>query len=136
MVLVTLVIFSPIEQAKAQTESPPASPASETRAESHDSSIPSQSVKIESSRPAFLSFGDDLPAVNQNSVHPSEQQSVRVNSSAPVPPDAPQPGQRQNESSQNDDPQNTVMGLPRALFHDQIGIWTSPGKARLRTSLA
>jgi len=36
-------------------------------------------------------------------------------------PDAPQPG----------DPQSKLVTLPRALLHDQFGIWTSPAKARL-----
>src|SRR5271163_402167 len=63
-----------------------------------------------------------------------ENSNPSTQSSATVLPDAPQPAQRQNSLSQNnndDEPQNTVAGFPLALLHDQVGIWTSPMKARL-----
>jgi len=69
----------------------------------------------QSTRPA------DPPGANQYSVHSDGQQSGGTNSSDPAIPDAPQPGE----------PQNEVVTLPRALLHDQIGLWTSPAKARL-----
>ncbi len=69
----------------------------------------------QSTRPA------DPPDVDQKSAHPAGQQSDWMNSSNPGIPDAPQPGE----------PQNEVVTLPRALLHDQIGMWTSPAKARL-----
>jgi membrane-associated phospholipid phosphatase len=48
-------------------------------------------------------------------------------------PDAPQPGGQKPEQSQNsnNESQNGFATLPRALLHDQIGLWTSPAKARL-----
>jgi capsule assembly protein Wzi/PAP2 superfamily protein len=42
------------------------------------------------------------------------------NSPVPSPPDAPQPNT----------PENKILNLPAALLHDQIGLWTSPSKAR------
>ena len=39
---------------------------------------------------------------------------------APDVPDTPQP----------DETQNKVITLPQAIFHDQIGMWTSPSKVR------
>jgi Capsule assembly protein Wzi/PAP2 superfamily len=41
-------------------------------------------------------------------------------------PDAPQPNQ-----APADEAQNKVFTLPKALLHDQIGMWTSPSKVRL-----
>jgi membrane-associated phospholipid phosphatase len=69
----------------------------------------------QSTRPA------DPPDVDQNSAHPAGQQSRWKNSSEPDIPDAPQPGE----------PENKVVTLPQALLRDQIGMWTSPAKARL-----
>lgn len=137
--LVTLAILVPIErvlaQTAARTDSQPASAASDTKTESRDSSIPStQSVNPQTSQ-ARLPAGADSAVVGRNSARVGGQQNGLMNSSDSGLPDAPQPGQKQNVVSQtvlsqDDDPQNTVMGLPWALLHDQIGIWTSPAKAR------
>ena len=64
----------------------------------------------------------------------SQSGSVQPPRSADL-PDAPQPARPanndpQNHDPQNNDPQNKVVTLPSALLHDQIGIWTSPAKAR------
>ena len=40
-------------------------------------------------------------------------------------PDNPQPAQGSGHS------ENTVLGLPRQLLHDQIGMWTSPARFKL-----
>ncbi len=59
----------------------------------------------------------------------SQSGSVQPPQSADL-PDAPQPARPVNNDPQNNDPQNKVVTLPSALLHDQIGIWTSPAKAR------
>jgi len=79
---------------------------------------------------------ESQPASAPETKTESRENSIpSAQSSAPVLPDAPQPAQPQNRNSQDqdrdNDPQNTVMGVPRALLHDQFGIWTSPAKARL-----
>jgi membrane-associated phospholipid phosphatase len=57
---VILVIFSPIGQSSAQTDSHPPSPARDAKAESRDSPIPlTQSVKFHENQPAFLPAGED-----------------------------------------------------------------------------
>ena len=96
-ILITLVIFLPIERSTAQTDSQPPSAAYDKKAEAPDHAIPST-----------------------QSVAPTA-----------VLPDAPRPSTRLNAYSPDDEPQNGVFGLPQALLHDQIGIWTSPRKARL-----
>ncbi len=95
-ILITLVIFLPIERSTAQTDSQPPSGAVD-KEEAPDHATPST-----------------------RSVPPTA-----------VLPDAPQPGKRLNDYSPDDEPRNGVFGLPQALLHDQIGIWTSPRNARL-----
>ena len=95
-ILITLVIFLPIERSTAQTDSQPPSGAVD-KEEAPDHATPST-----------------------RSVPPMV-----------VLPDAPQPGKRLNDYSPDDEPRNGVFGLPQALLHDQIGIWTSPRNARL-----
>ena len=53
------------------------------------------------------------------SAHAREQQTGGADGSPDV-PDTPQP----------DETQNKVITLPQAIFHDQIGMWTSPSKVR------
>ena len=65
----------------------------------------------------------DPPDMDQNSAHSATPQSGSRKVSDPDIPDAPQPGDAQT--------QNKALNLPSALLHDQIGMWTSPAKARL-----
>jgi hypothetical protein len=65
------------------------------------------------------------------SSHPVEAEATRGEASSQTDaPDAPQPNEPQNNEAQNNEPQNKVWNLPKALLHDQIGMWTSPSKAR------
>ena len=52
--------------------------------------------------------------------HPADQQTGGTNGSAADLPDTPNPNETQNK----------VITLPQAIFHDQIGMWTSPSKVR------
>lgn len=51
----------------------------------------------------------------------AEQQTAPADGPAVNAPDSPKP----------DETQNRVFTLPKAFLHDQIGMWTSPSKARL-----
>jgi hypothetical protein len=63
----------------------------------------------------------DVPSnVDGRSAQPSQQQTGPANGPAHEVPDTPSP----------DETQNRVVTLPQAIFHDQIGIWTSPWKVR------
>ncbi len=57
----------------------------------------------------------------------AEQNSTSPPSDANGLPDAPTPAQAKSSS----DTRNRLLNLPNALLHDQIGLWTSPAKARL-----
>jgi hypothetical protein len=78
---------------------------------------------------AITAFGfaqSPRPVVREDldgrSAHPAEQQPGRADRPAAAEvPDAPQPNETQNK----------VVSLPKAILHDQIGMWTSPSKARL-----
>jgi Capsule assembly protein Wzi/PAP2 superfamily len=64
-----------------------------------------------------------VPAdLDGRSAHPAEQQTGRAD--GPVAADVP-------ETPQPNETQNKVFTLPKAILHDQIGMWTSPSKARL-----
>ncbi len=72
-----------------------------------------------------LAFGQstisDVPSnVEGRSAQPSKQQTGPANGPAHDVPDTPSP----------DETQNKLVTLPRAIFHDQIGLWTSPWKVR------
>src|SRR5712691_11372200 len=55
------------------------------------------------------------------SFRPVEEQARHVDGpNATDAPDAPQPNE----------PQNTVLNLPKAILHDQFGMWTSPTRLR------
>jgi len=60
------------------------------------------------------------PAKDQNSANRTGGLGSETNSSEANIPDAPQPS----------DTDNKLSTLPRALLHDQIGIWTSPARVR------
>jgi membrane-associated phospholipid phosphatase len=55
------------------------------------------------------------------SAHSTGQQTDSADGPAADIPDTPKP----------EDTENKVFTLPKALFHDQIGMWTSPSKVRL-----
>ncbi len=72
-----------------------------------------------------IAFGQSTRPVAPTDVdgragHPAQQQTGQTGTVASDPPDAPQPSETQNK----------VFNLPNALLHDQIGMWTSPAKAR------
>jgi membrane-associated phospholipid phosphatase len=69
----------------------------------------------QSSTPVSPSNDDGRPA------HPTAQQTGGAN--GPAAPDAP-------ETPQPNEPRNKLVTLPQAILHDQIGMWTSPSKAR------
>jgi membrane-associated phospholipid phosphatase len=66
------------------------------------------------------STGPADPAEDRNPPDVSGRQSRGMNSSDVDIPDAPQ----------RSDTDNKLITLPRALLHDQIGVWTSPAKLR------
>jgi hypothetical protein len=67
------------------------------------------------------------PAVEPGSAHPVAQQTGPARtSSADGVPENPQPVPSEPGASDN-----KVLTLPRQLWHDQIGMWTSPAKIRL-----
>ena len=65
-------------------------------------------------------IADVSSKVDGPSAHPAQQQTGPANGSAADVPDAPNPS----------DTQNKVFTLPKAILHDQIGMWTSPSKVR------
>ena len=75
---------------------------------------------------AAVAFGQTTrPAPSDrdaSTAHPAQQQTApTVDPAATNVPDTPEPHQTENK----------VFNLPKALLHDQIGMWTSPSKARL-----
>ena len=63
---------------------------------------------------------------------PAVQASPAQSSEAGALPDNPRPVPAGQSSSSLDPPlQNKVITLPRQLLNDQIGMWTSPAKAKL-----
>src|ERR1700731_4299840 len=54
------------------------------------------------------------------STDPVQQRTGPAGTVAADAPDTPQPNETQNK----------LFNLPKALLHDQIGMWTSPAKAR------
>jgi len=72
---------------------------------------------------AQLTFGQSTPAAVMNatgSTSSTAEKHDETTTDVEVAPDAPQPA----------DTQNKVITLPRAFVRDQIGMWTSPRKAR------
>ncbi len=73
-----------------------------------------------------LAFGQSTrpvtpPDLDGHPANPAHPQTGRTDSPAAADtPDAPQPNQTENK----------VFTLPKAFLHDQIGMWTSPSKAR------
>jgi hypothetical protein len=65
-----------------------------------------------------------LPPTSRDPSSPSQEPNNRSDDSAI--PEAPQPNKTQNSETQN-----KVPTFPRAFLRDQIGMWTSPAKARL-----
>lgn len=83
-----------------------------------------------------VAFGQSMPkptlAADAENKPPAEQNSSRAQNSeqadtkpASELPDNPQP------ASASGRPENTILGLPRQLLQDQIGMWTSPARFRL-----
>jgi membrane-associated phospholipid phosphatase len=60
-------------------------------------------------------IADVSSSINRTSAHPAQEQTGPADV-----PDTPSPNETQNK----------VVTLPRAILHDQIGIWTSPSKIR------
>ena len=65
-------------------------------------------------------IADVSPKIDGSAAHPAQQQTEGTDGPAGDLPDTPNPN----------DTQNKVVTLPQAIFHDQIGMWTSPSKVR------
>ncbi len=68
-----------------------------------------------------LALGQSPSAPNLNGSRNEARSDSLENAEASTLPDAPKP----------EDTANKVITLPRALLHDQVGMWTSPFKIRL-----
>jgi membrane-associated phospholipid phosphatase len=80
-----------------------------------------------SSMVAFGQASRSLPPSSPgDSTRPAPTTAAAVNSDASGLPDAPDPADENADTSQN-----RVVDLPKQFLRDQLGIWTSPAKARL-----
>jgi membrane-associated phospholipid phosphatase len=80
---------------------------------------PASPAEAASAAPAPTSAGaQQSPAQEQDGDQSKDSDAGRL-------PDNPQPAQGSGHS------ENSVVGLPRQLLHDQIGMWTSPARFKL-----
>ncbi len=86
--------------------------------------LASAAVGVGQSRPRYAAATDNTGAGSvQTNAEAAQSSDSPQSADAEDLPDNPAPGSDRSE--------NTLLGLPRQLLHDQIGMWTSPARFKL-----